>query len=177
MSSLTTLARPYARAAFEYANERNALDAWEHALQFAAAVADDDDVRHLIGDPRVDDKTLRALFIPAEGGPEGFENFVALLETNDRLAVLPQIVEQFTDLKDHAEQTLSVVVRSAAELDDEYHQRLKRALAKRFGKNIELHVEIDEDMVGGATIQAGDLVIDGTVRGKLSRLTSTLTSG
>ena len=175
MSSLTTLARPYARAAFEYANEHRALAPWQHALQLAAAIAADRDVRRLIGHPRVDRDALRRAFMPVSSAPDGFDNFIALLETNDRLAVLPQIARQFVELKDRAEQTLAVKVRSATELNEEYRNQLKRSLAKRFGKNIELQVEIDPQMLGGATIQAGDLVIDGSVRGKLQRMANSLT--
>ncbi|MDX1569525.1 MAG: F0F1 ATP synthase subunit delta [Xanthomonadales bacterium] len=177
MSSFATVARPYAQAAFNYAAEQSALPAWERALQFAAHVARDDAVQRLIGDPRVADDALIGLFRPEDMPvPDGFENFLALLERNGRLPTLPDIAEQFTARKDEAEQTLAVTVRTAAELDDQHRERLQQALAKRFGKNIDLRVQVDEDMVGGASIQAGDLVIDGTVRDKISRLAASLSS-
>lgn len=176
MSSYATLARPYAQAAFDFASEADLLDRWEHALRFAARVADEDTVGRLIGDPRVGERVLVALFEPAEQSPRGFDNFIRLLERNGRLATLPDIAAQYAELKDAAERTLSVIVRAAAELDDDHRQRIERALAKRFGKNIELDVQVDQTLVGGASVKAGDLVIDGSVRSKIERLAATLTS-
>lgn len=175
MSSPSTLARPYARAAFETAQGANALASWQNALVFSALVAEEPAARRLLGHPAVEDTELVSLFMPKDGAPEAFEAFLTVLAENQRLGVLPEIAEQFTTLKDQAEQTLSVTVESAQPLSDEYRHQLERALARRFGKNIEMDVKVDESMLGGAVIRAGDTVIDGSVRGKLARMAAALT--
>lgn len=174
MGSDTTLARPYARAAFEVAHERQALGPWETALHLAAAIAADGRARTLLGHPAVERAAVHGLLTPPEGAPEGFEAFLDLLIDNDRVVLLPEVAALFTVLKDAAEQTLAVQVRSAAEPEEGYLERLSEALAKRFGKKIELAVEIDPTMLGGAVVKAGDLVIDGSVRGKLTRLATAM---
>ncbi|MEM9321296.1 MAG: F0F1 ATP synthase subunit delta [Pseudomonadota bacterium] len=174
MSSLTTLARPYAKATFDVARAADALVAWEGALLFAAEVASDATVQQLVLDPNVDDTARRELFAIADGGPEGYDGLIALLAENDRLPLLPEIAILFSVLKDEEERKLAVTVRSASELDDEYRERLAKSLADRFGKDITLDVEIDPSVLGGAVIEAGDLVIDGSVRGKLDRLSAAM---
>ena len=174
MSTVITLARPYAKAAFDVANGRAALGPWSDALSFAASVAADQRVLTLIGDPNVDNARLADLFSP-EGAPQGFDHLVSILVQNDRLPAMPEIAALYVELKDEAERALHVTVRSATALDEDYQQRLKEALGKRYDKRIELSCVVDEHMIGGALIQAGDEVIDGSLRGKLSRMTQALT--
>jgi F-type H+-transporting ATPase subunit delta len=174
MSTVITLARPYAKAAFDVANGRAELGPWSEALAFAASVAADQRVLTLIGDPNVDNTRLADLF-SAEGAPPGFEHLVSILVLNDRLPALPEIAALYVELKDEAERALHVTVRSATALDKGYQKRLKEALGQRYGKRIEMRCVVDEQMLGGALIQAGDEVIDGSLRGKLSRMTQALT--
>ena len=174
MSTVITLARPYAKAAFEVAHGRGALGPWAEALAFAAGVAADQRVLALISDPNVDNTALAGLFCPADA-PQGFDHLVSILVQNDRLPALPQIAALYFELKDQAERALHVTVRSATALDDVYQERLKQALGKRYGKTIEMRCVVDEHIIGGALIQAGDEVIDGSLRGKLSRMTQALT--
>lgn len=174
MSTVITLARPYAKAAFDVARGREALGPWSEALAYAAAVAADERVRALIGDPTVDNAKMAELFSP-DKAPEGFAHLISILVQNDRLPALPEIAALFVELKNEAESALHVTVRSATALDDAYQQRLTRALGQRFGKRIEMNCVVDEQIIGGALIQAGDEVIDGSLRGKLSRMTQALT--
>jgi len=174
MSTVITLARPYAKAAFEVAKGRAELGPWSEALAYAASVAADQQVLTLIGDPTVDNTALADLFSPTDA-PQGFEHLVSILVQNDRLPALPEIATLFVELKDQAESALHVTVRSATALDEAYQKRLKEALGKRYGKTIEMRCVLDEHMVGGALIEAGDEVIDGSLRGKLSRMTQALT--
>lgn len=174
MSSITTLARPYAKATFEVAHGASALGEWAAALDFAAAVADDPQVRHLIGDPNVDNASLPSLFVPDSGAPKGFDALLVLLVDNDRLTILPEIARLYAELKDEAERTLHVTVRSAHELDEAYTEQLKQALGKRFGKTVALECQVEPGMLGGAVVHAGDMVIDGSLRGKLARLAESL---
>lgn len=171
MSSALTLARPYARAAFELARNEQALASWSNWLGFAAQLAAREEVLDLIGNPRVQPAQQLALFLP-EGvsADSGYGSFLALLVGNGRLAVLPQIATLFEEHRAEAEQTLLVHVRSAATIEPAQQEGLKAALARRFGRSIQLEIQIDEDLLGGAVIDAGDVVIDGSLRGKLGRL-------
>ena len=174
MSTAVTLARPYAKAAFALARQRDCLDPWSRALAFAAAVASDSRVKLLIGDPNLDNRTLDEVFAP-EDAPEGFDNLLRLLISNDRLPALPQISALFDELKAEAERTMQVTVCSAIELDSAYRERLIGSLARRFDRRIELKCVIDPSVIGGAVIQAGDTVIDGSLRRKLALMAEAIT--
>ncbi|GAA0715729.1 F0F1 ATP synthase subunit delta [Dokdonella soli] len=175
MSNALTLARPYARAAFELARSHNALGDWAGKLAFAAQVAADPRVAALFGDPRVAQNDLAALVTPeGEGADTPFACFVRVLAENGRLPVLPEIGALFEELKHEAERVLKVNVRSATPIDDAEKAKLKDALKRRFGRDIEIEQSIDAGMLGGAVIDAGDVVIDGSVRGRLARLEQAL---
>jgi F-type H+-transporting ATPase subunit delta len=176
MSSAESLARPYARAAFDLARESNALADWSSKLQFAAAVARDAQVQTLIGNPAFGGEKLVSLFLPqGEKADSAFANFVATLAANRRLPILADVADGFAALKRADEGVLKVTVRAAVALEAAQAEALKASLAKRFGRQIELTSVIDESVIGGAVIDAGDTVIDGSVRGRLERLAQTLT--
>ena len=177
MADSTTLARPYAKAAFEVARDTGTLAGWAAALQIASGAASDPVVQRLISDPNVDNATLTGLFAGAEGSePDGYDNFVQMLIDNDRLRVLPEILRLFENLRAEAERTIAVTVRTATELSEEYRQRLREKLGKRYNREISLDVVVDEQMIGGAIIQAGDQVIDGSLRRQLNLLGEALKS-
>ena len=169
------LARPYARAAFELAQQQGALGEWAGKLAFAAQVASEAQVGALFGDPRVAPAQLAGLFLPqGEGEDTPFARFVATLADNGRLRELPEIAVLFEQYKRDAERVLKVNVRSAAKIDDLEIARLRDALKRRFNREIELEQTLDPNVLGGAVIDAGDTVIDGSVRGRLARLESAL---
>ncbi len=175
MSESLTLARPYARAAFESARGGNALGAWSSSLSFAAQAAADSRVGALLGNPRLSGDELVGLLLPPnEAAGSKFASFLSLLAENSRLTLLPEIVALFEDLKRESEHVLKVTLRSAAEIPGAQADAIKLALAKRFGRDIELSQTIDPSVIGGAVIDAGDVVIDGSVRGRLARLESAL---
>jgi len=177
MSNALTFARPYARAAFELARANDALGTWAGKLAFAAQVAADPRVAALFGDPRVAQSDLAALVMPeGEASDSPFAAFVRLLAENRRLPVLPEIAALFEGLKQEAERVLKVNVRSATPIDAAEAGRLKDALKRRFGRDIEIEQSIDAGVLGGAVIDAGDVVIDGSVRGRLARLEQALVS-
>lgn len=176
MSSAESLARPYARAAFDLARESNALAEWSSKLQFAAAVARDAQVQTLIGNPAFGGEKLVGLFLPqGENTGSAFANFVATLAANRRLPILADVADGFAALKRADEGVLKVTVRAAVALEAAQSDALKASLARRFGRQIELTSVIDESVIGGAIIDAGETVIDGSVRGRLERLAQTLT--
>ena len=171
MSSSLTLARPYARAAFELARDAGSLADWSRKLAVAGAIASDARVRGLIGDPHLDTAQLHGLFLPegeAQGAP--FAAFVAELATHRRLPTLPEIATLFDELKREHEKVLKVTLRTAVPVEDAQGNALRAALERRFGRKIELDTIIDPNVIGGAVIDAGDVVIDGSVRGRLERL-------
>ncbi len=175
MSNALTLARPYARAAFELARSQGALADWAGKLAFAAQVAADARVAALYGDPRVTPEQLAALFVPdGEAADSTFAGFVRLLAANGRLPVLPEIGALFEEQKREAERVLKVNVRAPAPIGADETSKLKDALKRRFGRDIETEQTIDAEMLGGAVIDAGDVVIDGSVRGRLARLEQSL---
>jgi F-type H+-transporting ATPase subunit delta len=175
MSNALTFARPYARAAFELARSHNALGDWAGKLAFAAQVAADPRVASLFGDPRVAENDLVALVLPeGEAADSPFASFVRVLAENGRLPVLPEIGALFEELKDEAERVLKVNVRSATPIDAAETAKLKGALKRRFGRDIEIEQTVDASVLGGAVIDAGDVVIDGSVRGRLARLEQAL---
>ena len=176
MSETLTLARPYARAAFESARDGNALTAWSANLGFAALAGAVARVGALIGNPRLSNDELVGLLLPpGEAASGAFANFLSLLADNRRLALLPDIAALYEELKRESERVLKVTLRSATEIPASQADAIKVALAKRFGRNIELDQRIDPSVIGGAVIDAGDVVIDGSVRGRLARLEQSLT--
>lgn len=175
MSEALTLARPYARAAFELASGAKALADWSGKLGFAAQVAADSRVHSLNGDPRIAANDLTSLFLPTETSVDSaFGNYIRLLAENARLSLLPEIAAIFEVLKHDAERVLKVSVRSATAIDPAQVSSLKAALSKRFNREIELEQKLDATVIGGAIIDAGDVVIDGSVAGRLQRLSSAL---
>ena len=176
MSETLTLARPYARAAFASAQVAAALGDWSRKLGIAAQIAADPRMHSLIGDPRLGNAELTQMLLPPdETSGSGFCEFVALLVENRRADLLPDIAALFEELKRESERVLKVTVRSAVPFVNGQADAIRQALSKRFGRDIELEQHIDPSVIGGAVIDAGDMVIDGSVRGRLARLESALT--
>lgn len=175
MSNALTLARPYARAAFELAKADQAAVEWSGKLSLAAQIVANDTVQGLINSPKLSSADRLALFLP-EGESSGsrYGRFLALLESNQRLELLGQIAELFELLRAEDERTLRVRVRSAMPIDPVQQQELTGALAARFKRVATLDIIIDPELVGGAVVEAGDVVIDGSMRGKLQRLRTEL---
>jgi F-type H+-transporting ATPase subunit delta len=180
MSSLTTLARPYAKAAFALAQEGDAgtgaLARWHSMLSLASQIAANEQVAAVLDSPSV--STAQAVDLIAAAGGEHFDTrfkaFLGVLGANRRLSLLPEIAALYLKLKNQADQQLQVRVVSATALNDEQIKRMSEALAKRFNCSIELEREIDPGVLGGAVIYAGDQVIDGSLRGRLEKLSNAL---
>ena len=173
MSQALTLARPYARAAFSIARDAGGFAGWSDALGFAARIAADPRVAALLGNPDLGRAEAVALLSP-DGAGELFGNFLALLADNHRLALLPEIAGLYEDLRAEAERVVKARVTSAAELPAGELEAIRAALARRFGREVQIETAIDASLIGGAVIDAGDVVIDGSLRGKLARLQTAL---
>jgi len=174
MSELTTAARPYARAVFETAEESNDLAKWSDALALLGAVVSNADVEALLASPKMAKQAgAGALLELCEGKLDNkAENLVRMLADNDRLSLLPEMSVVFERLKDEAEGSVEALVTSAIKLNKAEEEAISKALKKRLGRDIKLKVSVDDTLLGGAIIQAGDLVIDGSLAGRLKKMTS-----
>jgi F-type H+-transporting ATPase subunit delta len=178
MADKSTIARPYAKAAFQEARDHERLGPWSEALQTAAAVVSDSRVEALLGNPRVTPEELAAL-VSDTAGPQLDEegrNFVRTLADNRRLSLLPEISARFDELKGEAEGVVDVTVTSAAPLDESQRSKLAAALERRLGRSVRLQCATDPALIGGAVLRAGDMVIDGSLRGRLERIAYALAS-
>jgi F-type H+-transporting ATPase subunit delta len=178
MADKTTIARPYAKAAFEKAKAGNHLAPWSETLRTASVVVQDPRVKRLLGNPAVSNAELVAL-VSDLAGPQldgQGRNFVQTLAENRRLAYLPEISNLFDELKDEAEGVIDVTVTSAAPLEKGQREALAAALQRRLKRQVRLHCETDPSLIGGAVLRAGDLVIDGSVRSRLDRIAYELTA-
>jgi len=172
MLAETTLARPYARAAFSLAEQSGTLEAWSQALEYAAAAADSAPMKRVIGHPRVDERQLAGLFSDVLGqhGDRAFESFLKVLMHYRRLALLAEIARQFETLRRARDQRLKVSITSAVELGPDQLEKLAERLRQRFGSDIEMETGVDAELIGGLVVRAGDKVIDASVRGRLEAL-------
>lgn len=176
MAEASTIARPYAQAVFELAKNNGKLAKWSDSLSALSAIAADDQIAGLVANPNIDAAQLADLIISVAKDKldqEG-QNFVKVLAENGRLNVLTEIATGFDALKAEAEKTVKAEVISAFEVSKEQAKKLEDALKKRLGCDVEVSATVDESLVGGAIIRAGDLVIDGSVTGQLDRLASEL---
>ncbi len=177
MAENTTIARPYAQAIFALAQEKGDLAKWSEMLQFAAAVAADADMITLIDSPRYESEQIAQLFIEVCGDKldDDGKNMIRVLASNDRLAVLPEVADLYEAERANVEGTVVAEVISAVKLNKAQQDNIAKALSKRLGREVTLECSIDETIVGGAVIRAGDVVIDGSVTGKLSKLAHAMT--
>lgn len=177
MAEKVTIARPYARAAFDYAREHDALARWSEFLAKASAVVADPHVVPLLGSPHVTPAQLVEL-ISEVCGPavdEPAANFLQTLAHNRRLGLLPEVAAIFEALRAEVENVADVQVTSAVPLEDAQRERLTAALRKRLRREVRLHCAVDPSLIGGAVVRSGDFVIDGSLDARLQRLAAAMT--
>ena len=176
MAELTTIARPYAEAAFRIARDTNALPVWSELLRFLCEVAADPQAARALDNPKLTaaDKAALLLSIGGEHLDATGRSFVKVLVDADRVAVLPQIRALFEALKNDADGVAKARIDSAFPLSDAQLAELKAALEKRFGRKIEATVNVDPTLGGGARITVGDTVIDGTIEAQLAAMATQL---
>lgn len=172
MAELSTLARPYAKAAFEYANEKGAVDQWAAMLGLLAGLSEFEAVDDLISAPDETpiEKAEKLIAVCGDGLNEQGANFLKNLADNRRLALLPEIQVQFNAFQAEQNKTLDVDVAAAHAMDQDQQDRLAAALEQRLQRTINIKVSVDATLIGGAVIRAGDTIIDGSVSGRLARL-------
>lgn len=176
MAEASSLARPYAKAVFEMAQQAGAFNDWSERLQVLAQVTENDTVQQAIAAPGVDQQQLVDAIVAAAGSEDAqVRNLVALLAENGRLTATAEMAEQYEALRAEAEKVTQAEVVSAAELSDAQRDAIAARLKDKLGTDVTITTSIDESLIGGAIVRAGDLVIDGSVRAKLERLASSLT--
>jgi len=178
MAELNTVARPYTKAAFEYALEQGSLDQWSEVLATAGAVAQDETMKQVIGNPGLTSaQKAEALFsVLEESIDEGGKNFVSLLAENQRLLLLPEISAQFEQLKANQQKSVVIDVTTAFDLDEQQQQKLAQALGTKLGREVSLTTQVDKSILGGVVVRADDLVIDGSVRARIAKLAEAMNS-
>jgi len=176
MSELSTLARPYAEAVFRIAQGENDLAGWSSRVATLAAIVSDAQLARLDADPAVAADRVAALVIDVAGADLGERgaSFVKVLAENGRLALLPVISEQFDTLKASAEGTLEATITSAQEMAQGQVDELVAGLRAKFNRAVNVQVALDPELIGGAVITIGDQVIDGSVKGRLQRMSFAL---
>jgi len=177
MAETTIVARPYAKAAFDVARSGDSLADWAEFLALAASVVEDDGFHALMYRPDADPQRLADLVIDICGARAGElqQNLIRLLTENGRLNCLPAIAQEFVRLRDDYENVADVEVLSAVPLTDEQMKQFADAMKKRLGKDVRLSCDVDATLLGGAILRSGDVVIDGSLRGRLDRLAGALT--
>lgn len=176
MAETITIARPYAQAVFDIAADAKAFGRWSDALQLLTLVVSDPAMNALIRNPRVPREQHSEIVIDVCGDAldEGARNLVRVLADNQRLALLPEIAALYEEYRAEAEKVVQADVASAFPLSPEQQEAIAASLKKRLGRDVTLECRIDESLIGGAVIRAGDLVIDGSVTGQMDRLASAL---
>ena len=178
MSEQSSLARPYAKAIFELARESNDFSKWSDQLDILSVIASDPEMLNIAKEPAVSESQITDLILDVAG--EQFDdqacNLVKLLVSNDRLAAAADINQQFVVMRDEAEQVIEAQLITASEVDESQKQKIEAALSSRLGKQIKLEALVDESLIGGAVVRAGDWVVDGSVKAQLQDLVGAIGS-
>jgi len=178
MAELNTVARPYTKAAFEYAVKAGSLDQWATMLSTTATVVADAKVAQVLSSAALTSEQKAATLVAVLGDEldQGGKNFVALLAEYGRLALLPEIATQFKKLKAAQEASIEVDLTTAFEMADEQQQKLAQALSTKLGRDVQVTVQVDKTILGGVVVRTDDLVIDGSVRARLAKLAEAMNS-
>lgn len=178
MAELNTVARPYTKAAFEYAVAAGSLDQWAKMLSVSAAVVADAKIARVLSSAALTSEQKAATLVEVIGDEldQQGKNFVTLLAENGRLALLPEISTQFKKLKAAQEASIEVDLTTAFELADEQQEKLAKALSTKLGRDVQVTTQVDKSILGGVIVRTDDLVIDGSVRARLAKLAEAMNS-
>lgn len=178
MAELSTLARPYAKAAFEHARDHQAIAAWSEALGVAAQVAEQPKVREFLSEPGRSAAELADGVVALLGDKvtPAVANFIHVLAEQKRLRLLPFVAVLFAAMKEAYERSVDVEVTSAFPLSSEVEAKLAQSLAARLNREVRLQSSVDSSLIGGVVIRAGDTVIDASMRRRLAKLAEAIQS-
>ncbi|PKG97882.1 F0F1 ATP synthase subunit delta [Paraglaciecola sp. MB-3u-78] len=175
MSEWTTIARPYAKAAFDYAVENKTIAQWQEMLLFAAEVSKNETVKSLLTGSIAAEK-LAEIFNGVCGEQLDLQgqNLVKILAENRRLQAFSEISVMFNQLKADHDKEIDVDITSAVKLNKKQQTDIGKSLEKRLARKVKLNCSVDPELIAGVLIKAGDTVIDGSLRSKLNRLSDAL---
>mgnify|MGYP000203396146 CR=1 FL=1 len=178
MAESITIARPYAKAAFQAAKGSQALTEWSQMLGYASAVAADEDVQTILDHPALTSEQKAQFFIDVCGDKLTSEvkNFVFVLSENNRLGLVSDIAELFVSYIAQLEHSIDVSIESAFELGDAQSEKLAQALSKKLDRKVVIASTVNQELIGGVIIRANDLVIDASVRGKIAKLAEAISA-
>ena len=172
MAELRTLARPYACAAFEVANQAGTLQLWADQLNQLAVISGKPKVAVMIASTNTlaSEQAISLSILLGVDAASAMANFLQLLAENKRLSLLPSVAELFAELKASQEKSVDVTINTAFELDDEMTSKLASALKSKLQRDVQVSTAVDRSLIGGVVVRAGDIVIDGSVKGRLAKL-------
>lgn len=176
MLANTTIARPYAKAAFEQAQQEGAMEQWSTLLKTLGSIVNAPQMRNVVNSPKVSHKQLLELISSVYGAKlsDTTTNFIRVLIKANRLRIASHISTLFEEKRAQAEGRVEINVVSAYELDSEQTRRIADVMGKRTGKKINISSVVDKSLIGGLIIRAGDSVIDASIRGRLTKLRNDL---
>ncbi len=175
MSELVTIARPYAKAAFDFAVDKAAVDHWAAMLAFAGEVAKHDKLQAIFESNMSKAQKAEAMIaICGEQLDANGQNLIKVMAENERLPALPAVAALFAEYHHEYAQVVEADVTSATELSADEQSKLAAALEKRLARKVKLKCSVDASLISGTLVKVGDLVIDSTVKGKLGRMAHTL---
>lgn len=177
MAEQSTLARPYARAAFSWAQSQGLVGDWNEYLDRLARLSEVATVRDFIQAPRISaDQRARVLLeLAGDARPAGADNLVKLLCVNGRLAALPELAIEFSRLREEAESTLEATITTAVPIEQALADRITKVLEQRLGQKVDAQFDQRPEIIGGILVRVGDQVIDATIVSRLRRLTAAMT--
>lgn len=172
MAELRTLARPYAKAAFQAASESDSLQSWADQLALLGSISVDPKVVDAITSSTLDAASQVSTLVDLVGSDlsGAVNNFLHILAENKRLLLLPSVAELFVELKANLERSVEVNISTAFALNDTIETKLTQALKEKLQRDIQVHTNVDKSLLGGVVVRAGDVVIDGSVKGRLAKL-------
>ena len=176
MADYTTVARPYARAVYQQAIETSSVDVWNDALALMAGIVNDATMRSLLDNPQIsgDQQAELMLKVTADKLNAEQQNLIKLMAENGRLKALPEVAEQFETYRAEAEGKVDAEVASAFPLSKEQENSIIKTLKAKLGREVTITTTIDESLIGGVIIKAGDTIIDGSMKSQLESLALTL---
>ena len=176
MAKYTTSARPYARAVYALANETSSVENWGEALAWMAAVVSDASMQDMLDKPQLSKEQKGDLMLKVLSGKldQRQQNLISLMAENGRLKALPEVADQFEIQRAEAEGKVEAEVISAFALSDEQEQAITETLKRKLGRDVSITTSIDESLIGGVVIKAGDTIIDGSMKSQLESLALTL---
>lgn len=176
MLEKSTIARPYAQAVFELSQQTGDAEQWSSSLELLNRIVSDEQMYALLSNPKVTEQQLLDIISEIASSQISGQtmNFVKVLVAAGRLQYIPQIVELFESMRASAQGKVDVEVISAYELDESQKNQIAQSISQRLGKEVNITATVDESLIGGAVIRAGDSVIDASLSGRLQELGNAL---